>query len=94
MSRLDDLLSQTTETTRTVSVRMPQSTEEELRAIAKKLSISRQRLVQEIFMHGLEEFRGKFKSNGNGHGEPAVVAEKQDDEPYDGGVEVVEDDNG
>lgn len=64
MGRLDELLSYGSEDYRTLTVKTPISVAEDLKVKAKKLGISRTKLVQEIFGHGLDEFNKKFNPSG------------------------------
>lgn len=64
MGRLDELVRQGEESNKMLTVRVGQDVADELKAQAKQLGTSRTKLVNELFMAGLEEFRSKFTGNG------------------------------
>ena len=63
MGRLDELVSNSTEDYRTLTVRVPSPLADDLKNKAKKLGVSRTKLVSELFHAGLDEFNGKFKTD-------------------------------
>jgi hypothetical protein len=63
MSRLDELVSKDKTETQTLGVKMSKAQAEELKVIAKDLGLSRTKLVNEIFLAGLDELKSK---RGNG----------------------------
>lgn len=65
MGRLDDLVQQSTEDYRSLTVRVPTDVADNLKIKAKKIGISRTKLINELFMSGLEEFQAKYPSNGD-----------------------------
>lgn len=62
MGRLDELVTNSTEDFRTLTVRVTTTLADELKNKAKKLGISRTKLVSELFHAGLDEFKTKFKT--------------------------------
>lgn len=66
MSRLDDLLQNSSEDFRTLTVRVAETVAEDLKVKAKKLGVSRTKLVNELFFSGYDEFNKKYSgSNGS-----------------------------
>lgn len=60
MSRLDKLVTSSTEDFRTLTIKIPSDLADGLKTKAKKLGISRTKLVSELFHAGLDEFETKF----------------------------------
>jgi hypothetical protein len=60
MSRLDELMTSSVEDYRTLTVKVPTELADDLKGKAKKLGVSRTKLVKTLFMAGLDEFKSKF----------------------------------
>jgi len=63
MGRLDELVSNSTEDFKTLTIRVTASLGDDLKGKAKKLGVSRTKLVSELFHAGLDEFNKKFSGN-------------------------------
>ena len=63
MGRLDELLTHGSEDYRTLTVKVPSSLAEELKSKAKKLGLSRTKLVNELFYTGLDELNRRIPSD-------------------------------
>ena len=76
-SRLDSLIQNHSENVRSLTVKLPVDRADTLKDVAKTLGISRQKLIQECFLTGLEAFEAKYSdiAGGNGAGveEPVEV---------------------
>ena len=59
LSQLDELLSQSSQGTKVLTIDIDTMMASELSMYAKRLSVSRKKLVREIFLKGLEWFKTK-----------------------------------
>lgn len=63
MTKLDDLLQKSSEDYKVLTVKVPSSLADTLKAKAKKLGVSRTKLVETVFHHGLEDFNQRFQDD-------------------------------
>lgn len=60
MGRLDELMSSKPEDFKTLTVKVKSETAEELKETAKKLGVTRTKLVNELFTAGYDELKAKM----------------------------------
>lgn len=62
MGRIDDLIQNHSENTRSLTVKLPVERADGLKEVAKTLGMSRQKVIQECFLDGLERFEDKYSN--------------------------------